>query len=228
MMGSLKISPSLLCMNFLAVGQQICVLNDVADSYHCDVIDNDFAPLFGFSMEMLQQIKAIAAIPLDAHLMVRDVERTTEMVLAAGADVVTVPIEGIANNAFRVFSRVRAAGAKVGVSINPITPLESLQLALPAVDKVTVLMFDPGAAGQRLVDGTLGKVCRLVELRNACGAHFDIELDGSCNRENFRRMACLGADQLVVGRSGLFRLDDDIETAWRKMKEYMIDYESAP
>jgi D-allulose-6-phosphate 3-epimerase len=208
-------------MNVLEVGRQIGILNKLADSYHCDIIDNHYAPWFGLPMEFLLQVKAISSLPIDVHLMVEDVERTTEMLLEVGADVVTIPIERIANNAFRVMARARMAGAKIGIAMNPITPVESIKYVLPTVDKVTVLMFDPGISGQRLVDITLSKVSVLAEVRRVNGYEYDIEVDGSCNKENFKRMLSSGANQFVVGKSGLFGLDHDIDIAWQKMKEYM-------
>jgi D-allulose-6-phosphate 3-epimerase len=220
-MGALKISPSLICMNLLQVERQIMTMNKLANCYHFDLIDNHFAPSFGLPIDFLLQIKGISSIPIDVHLMVEDVETTTETVLRAGADVVTLPIEGIVNNAFRVISRVKQAGVRVGIALNPITPVESLKYVLPLADKITVLMFDPGFAGQKLVNITLDKVSAFAKEREVNGHRYDIEVDGSCNKENYKDMLSAGANQFVVGRSGLFQLDENIETAWQKMKEYM-------
>ena len=210
-------------MNFLEVGRQISVLNKLADSYHCDLIDNKFAPTFGLPTEFIMQVKSISSLPIDVHLMVDDVERTVEMLLQIGVDVITLPVERISSNAFRLIGRIKDAQVRIGVALNPLTSLEDLTYVLPILDKVTVLMFDPGIAGQKLINAMFSKVSALVEARRQNGYGFDIEVDGSCNKQNFKGMSSCGADQFVVGASGLFTLDEDIEIAWRKMKDYMND-----
>lgn len=220
-MRTIKIAPSLICMNLLEVGLQIKALNRLADVYHCDVMDNHCAQWFGLPMEFLRQVKSVATVPMDVHLLADDVEGTAAMVLDVGIDMLTLPVEKLATNGFRVIGRAKAAGVRIGVSLNPFTPLESVRHCLPEVEKVTVMMFDPGKPGQSLVIGMLDKIRALIEVRLATGLDFAIEVDGSCNEANFERMLASGADQFVVGTSGLFRLDADIEVAWQKMKAYM-------
>jgi D-allulose-6-phosphate 3-epimerase len=166
-------------------------------------------------------LKDVSLLPIDVHLMVENVARTADAILGIGVGMITVPIEGISNNAFSLISRIKDSGIKVGVAVNPVTPVNKLQYVLPIVDKVTVLMFDPGVAGQKIVNVTLTKVAALAETRKLNCYSYDIEVDGSCNKENFKKMLGVGATQFVVGASGLFKLDSDIEIAWQKMKEYM-------
>lgn len=220
-MPAIRIAPSLICMNLLEVRQQIAVLNSLADVYHCDVMDNHCARWFGLPIEFLRQLKSVATVPIDVHLLVDDVEGAAESLFEIGVDMLTLPVEKLGTSGFRVMGRARAAGARIGVSLNPFTPLESLRHCLPELEKVTVLMFDPGRPGQTLVNGMFAKVRALVEMRVATGLNFAVEVDGSCNEANFRKMKSAGADQFVVGTSGLFRLDPDIRVAWEKMKAYM-------
>jgi D-allulose-6-phosphate 3-epimerase len=210
-------------MNFLEVGRQIAALNRLADSYHFDIMDCHFANSFGLPLEFLRQIKSVSSLPIDVHLMVEDVERTVQELLNIGVGTITFPIETVSSNAFSLISRVKSAATNVGIAVNPVTPIEHLKYVLPLIDKVTVMTFDPGVSGQKLVEITLTKVTSLVELRKINDYKYDIEVDGSCNKANFKNMFAAGANQFVVGSSGLFRLHNDIEMAWRKMKEYMND-----
>jgi D-allulose-6-phosphate 3-epimerase len=138
---------------------------------------------------------------------------------------ITLPIESLTSNAFRLIKKIKEASIKVGIAINPITPVESLNYVLDVVDKISVLTFDPGVAGQQLVEVTLSKILKLAALKKHNNYLFDIEADGSCNEMNFAKLNKAGITQCVVGTSGLFSLDNDISIGWGKMKNYM-DYES--
>lgn len=223
MVGGMRISPSLICMSFLAVREQILRLNLVADSYHVDICDGHFVPTFGLPLEYLRSIRTIATLPIDVHLMIdpAHIERVVEQLCDIGPDVVTLHVEAVACTAFRVIERLRNAGRRVGIAINPITPLESLRYLMPIVDKVTVLTFDPGMAGQQFIPRMLTKITELAAARDANRHSFDIEADGSCNAGTFAQIRAAGATQCVVGTSGLFSLDSDIERAWAKMETYM-------
>lgn len=208
-------------MDFLEVGKQISALNYLADVYHFDIIDNYFAPSFGLPYEFLLSIKEVVTLPIDVHLMVNNVENISEQLIQIKVDMITLHIESIVSNAFRVIEKIKEAGINVGIAINPITPLENLNYILPIVNKISVLTFDPGFAGQKLVEITLDKVSKLSKIKNDKNYTFNIEVDGSCNERNFSRMRQAGANQFVVGTSGLFSLDRNIEIAWRNMKKYM-------
>jgi D-allulose-6-phosphate 3-epimerase len=219
--GSIKIAPSLLCMDFLHVETQIRILNNRADLYHFDVIDNHFAPTFGLPIEFLTSIQKITTRPIDVHLIVDNVERAVERFVNLGVQAITVHIEGISSCAFRIVKTVKDAGLEIGIAINPVTPLENLFHLLSGIDKVTIMTFDPGMAGQQFVDITLGKIDRLRSVKQKYSYGFDIEVDGSCNEKNFGKVRTAGANQFVVGTSGLFSLDDDLESSWDKMASYM-------
>ncbi len=208
-------------MDFLEVGKQIAALNKLADLYHFDIIDNHFAPAFGLPFEFLVTVKEIATLPIDVHLMSENVEELVERLIQLHVDVITIHIESVASNAFRVIGKIKEAGIRVGIAINPISPLENLNYILAIADKITVMTFDPGIAGQELVEVTLEKVAQVATIKKAQPYFFDIEVDGSCNARNFSRMKAAGANQFVIGTSGLFSLDKDIEIAWEKMRMFI-------
>lgn len=223
MVGGMRISPSLICMSFLAVRDQILKLNSLADSYHVDISDGHFVPAFGLPLEYLHSIKEVATLPIDVHLMIdgAHVERVVAQLSDIRPHVVTMHVEAITCTAFRVIETLKNAGIRIGIAINPVTPIDSLRYLIPMANKITVLTFDPGFAGQRFVPGTLSKIAELAATRAANGRSFDIEVDGSCNASTFAQVRDAGATQCVVGTSGLFSLANDIESAWIKMEAYM-------
>lgn len=208
-------------MDFLEVGKQITALNKLADIYHCDLSDNHLSPTLGLPFEYLISLKKIAALPIDVHLVADNLEKTIEQLLQIEVNSISIHIESITFNAFRIINKIKDAGIKIGIVINPITPIENLKYILSIADKITVMTFDPGMAGQKLVEVCLEKVSKLSEIKKGHGYTFDLEVDGSCNEKNFHRMFDAGANQFVVGASGLFNLDNDIEIAWHKMEKYM-------
>jgi D-allulose-6-phosphate 3-epimerase len=135
----IKIAPSLICLDFLEVGKQIRTLNKLADLYHFDIIDNHFAPAFGLPIELLISLKEIETLPIDVHLMAENVEKIVERLIQLEVDTITIHIESVASNAFRVIGKIKKAGIKVGIAINPISALEHLNYILAIADKITVM-----------------------------------------------------------------------------------------
>ncbi|EET99387.1 LOW QUALITY PROTEIN: ribulose-phosphate 3-epimerase, partial [Enterococcus faecalis T2] len=124
--------------------------------------------------------------------------------------------------AFRLIDQIHNANLKAGIVLNPETPIESIFPYIELLDKITIMTVDPGFAGQRFIEGTLDKIVALRNLREEKGYRYVIEMDGSSNRNSFKRIDAAGPDIYIVGRSGLFGLDEDIEKAWRMMSR---DYE---
>lgn len=124
--------------------------------------------------------------------------------------------------AFRLIDQIHNANLKAGIVLNPETPIESTFPYIELLDKITIMTVDPGFAGQRFIEGTLDKIVALRNLRKEKGYRYVIEMDGSSNRNSFKRIDAAGPDIYIVGRSGLFGLDEDIEKAWKMMSR---DYE---
>ncbi|OSH34679.1 allulose-6-phosphate 3-epimerase [Enterococcus faecalis] len=124
--------------------------------------------------------------------------------------------------AFRLIDQIHNANLKAGIVLNPETPIESIFSYIELLDKITIMTVDPGFAGQRFIEGTLDKIVALRNLREEKGYRYVIEMDGSSNRNSFKRIDAAGPDIYIVGRSGLFGLNEDIEKAWRMMSR---DYE---
>lgn len=211
-------------MDLLDLRAQVEFLDGVADFYHVDIMDGHYVPNITLSPFFIEQLKRVAKLPADAHLMVTRPEAITPACLAAGADSVCFHAETVDARAFRLIDVIKTAGKKVGVVLNPETGPEAARYYLPLVDRVTVMTVDPGFAGQKFVRACLGKIEALRELKAKDGLSFEIEVDGSCNARTFRDLASAGTEIFVVGTSGLFGLDPSLPKAWAMMMEH---FESA-
>ncbi|KGA98654.1 allulose-6-phosphate 3-epimerase [Alkalihalobacillus alcalophilus ATCC 27647 = CGMCC 1.3604] len=214
-----KFSPSLMCMDLSRFKEQVEVLNDKADFYHVDIMDGHFVKNITLSPFFIQELKKITDVPIDAHLMVTNPADFVEMTIDAGADYISLHAETINGNAFRLINQIKEKGKKFGVVLNPATPLESIRHYIQHVDKLTIMTVDPGFAGQKFVEEMIGKIKEAKELKERNGYKYLITIDGSCNKNTFKKLVEAGAEVLIVGSSGLFGLDEDVNIAWDKMMD---------
>jgi ribulose-phosphate 3-epimerase len=179
-----------------------------ADLVHVDVMDGHFVPNLTFGIPVLAALRARTRLPLDVHLMVSKPDRLLDDYLAAGADRLAVHWEATVH-LDRTLGRIRAAGVRAGVALNPATPVELLVDVLDAVDFVLLMSVNPGFAGQAFLPGALGKARRLKEL--AAGRPIEIAMDGGLGPGNLAAAAAAGVDVAVVG-SALFGARDPVAT----------------
>ncbi len=220
-MENVSFSPSLMCMPLLKTEQQIRFLDGKCDSYHVDIMDGHFVPNITLSPTYVKEVSELSSLPFDCHLMVTNPQDYVDELVANGAAMITVHIESINGVAYRLFNRLDSLGVKKGLAINPETSVQELYQLLPHVDKVTVMAVDPGFRGQPFIPDVLDKIKDLATYRSLKDLTFQIEVDGSCNTETFKRYKEAGVDVFVLG-SALFN-QDEIETAWEKMA---VDFEN--
>lgn len=218
-MKKVLISPSLMCMDLLKFKEQIEFLDQHVDYFHIDIMDGHYVPNLTLSPFFVRQVNRIATKPLDCHLMVTKPENYIDDLARAGADMITLHVETISGQAFRLFDKINNLGMKIGLIFNPETSLESAKYYLHKVDKVTVLTVDPGFAGQSFIPEMLQKIEELKQYRQQQQLNYQIEIDGSCNPSTFQSLLNSGADVLIVGSSGLFNNDPDIVKAWQVMQD---------
>lgn len=217
---SIKISPSLMCMDILHVADQIAFLNNKADYYHVDIIDWHYVKNFCLAPFFMDQLKTITDVPMDAHLMVDNVDiDLIDECIKTGAGMVTLPADIIGRRAFRLINNIKDHGRKVGVYINPSMRLEEISLYIHLVDKITIMTVDPGYAGQKFIRESLDKIRQAKELREQNGYAYEIEVDGSCNINTYKELYDAGADVFILGTSGLFNMDKELEKAWEIMAD---------
>jgi len=212
----MKIAPSLMCMDLLKFKEQIEFIDQHADYFHIDIMDGHFVPFF------VGQVKKLASKPLDCHLMVTRPQDYISQLAQAGADFITLHPETINGQAFRLIEEIRRHGMKVGLILNPETPVEAMKYYIHKADKITVMTVDPGFAGQPFIPEMLEKIGELKAWREREGLNYEIEIDGSCNKATYQKLMAAGADVFIVGTSGLFNHAEKIEDAWQIMVEQIL------
>ena len=205
-MNSLRlIAPSILSADFAKLGSEVAEVTKAgADWIHVDVMDGHFVPNITIGPLVVEALRPLTKLPLDCHLMVAHPESWVEPFAKAGADYITVHCEASVN-LDRLLHQIREAGCKVGVSINPGTPLSMIEEVLDLVDLVLVMSVNPGFGGQKFIESTLSKVERLVQLRG--NRKYLIQIDGGIKADNIGRASKAGVNCFVAG-SAIFASQD--------------------
>lgn len=208
---------SLMCMDFLQIKEQMGILNRRSDFYHVDIMDGHFCKNITLSPDFIRTVSRVSELPIDAHLMTEEPNDWLEPVARAGAAYISPHAEAINTDAFRVFHRIRELGCKVGVVLNPATPLSYIQHYLGQLDMLTIMTVDVGYAGQPFIEEMLEKIAEAARLKAENGYRYHIQIDGSCNKETFHKLYRAGAEIFILGSSGLFGLHDHLNTAYDMM-----------
>ncbi|MBE6906898.1 D-allulose 6-phosphate 3-epimerase [Marasmitruncus massiliensis] len=212
-----EFSVSLMCMDFLDIKNQLEILNKRADMYHIDIMDGHFCKNITLSPDFIRAAGRAAKLPMDVHLMTENPNDWLEPVAKAGATYIAPHAETINTDAFRVLARIKELGCKAGVVLNPATPLQAIEHYMGRLDMITIMTVDVGYAGQPFIPEMLDKIAQAKRLREKKGYNYKIQIDGSCNVKTFGRLREAGADVFILGSSGLFGLDADLNTAYDKM-----------
>jgi len=195
----IKISPSILSADFARLGEEARAAEKAgAHMLHVDVMDGHFVPNITIGSPVVASLRKVTELPLDVHLMIEDPDRYIKDFVKAGADILTVHYEASVH-LHRTVQLIRESGIKAGVSLNPATPVGSLEDILYAVDLVLLMSVNPGFGGQEFIPHTLRKITQLREMIGKSGASALIEVDGGVKPENARQVADAGADVLVMG-----------------------------
>ena len=214
---SIKVSPSILAADFGNIERE-CNLIDKsgADWFHLDVMDGVFVPNISFGMPVVKAIRKMTSKPLDVHLMITEPERYIEKFIEIGSDIISFHIEAT-NKLEENINLIKSNNVKVGIAINPDTPIDRLIDIINKIDLVCLMGVFPGFAGQKFIKNTFDRLKELKKLIIDNNSKALIEVDGGVNVDNYMELRSLGADVLVAG-SYIFKSKDYKEVI-KKLKE---------
>jgi ribulose-phosphate 3-epimerase len=204
------IAPSILSADFTRLGEEIRDAEQAgADMIHIDVMDGHFVPNITIGQGVVKEIRKSSGLPFDVHLMIEDPDRYISDFVNAGSDIITVHYEAC-THLHRTIQWIKESGKKAGISINPATPVWSLESILADVDLVLIMSVNPGFGGQSFIPQSIEKIRTLKKMVRDKGLDLIIEVDGGIKLDNAKDVVDAGADALVMG-SGFFNSENYTE-----------------
>ncbi|MEK6604003.1 MAG: ribulose-phosphate 3-epimerase [Nitrospirota bacterium] len=198
-MSRVRIAPSILSSDFAHLADEIAAVEQAgADMVHVDVMDGHFVPNLTIGPPIVEAIRTVTKLPLDVHLMMTNPDDFIGEFAEAGADYLTVHVE-TCPHLHRTIQAIKEKGLKAGVTLNPATPLSSIEAILPDVDLLLIMSVNPGFGGQRFIPGVLDKIRRARVMIRHTGRTILLEVDGGVKADNAGAIVNAGADILVAG-----------------------------
>jgi ribulose-phosphate 3-epimerase len=214
-----KLSASIICADLADLASQVKQLEEAGvDMLHFDVMDGHFVPNLGLGPVVLQHLRKLTLLPIEAHLMMENPERYIERFVEAGADIVAVHVDTI-DDCRETAEQIRGLGASPAIALNPDTPVEQIESFIDLMSQVLVMTVQPGFAGRQLVDGTIGKIARVRATIRKRDLDIDIASDGNVSFENAPLMVSAGANVLICGTSSIFSPDISFSVAVHRLRE---------
>lgn len=194
-----KLAPSILAANFAHLGQDVMEVEKANAEYlHIDVMDGAFVPTISFGAPIIKSLRPISQLVFDVHLMVEDPIRLIDEFIDGGADIITVHAEASVH-LHRTITAIKDRGIKVGVSLNPSTPLCVLDYVLDELDMVLIMSVNPGYGGQSFLPLVIDKIKKLKDMIDSRGLNIDIQVDGGLSPDNVHLVLDAGANVIVAG-----------------------------
>jgi ribulose-phosphate 3-epimerase len=226
MANKIKLAPSILSADFGRLGEQVVEATKAgADYIHVDVMDGHFVPNITIGPTVVAAIQPHTNLPLDVHLMIESPEKYISQFAQAGANIITVHVEAC-NHLHRVIESIKELKCKAGVSLNPSTPLSSIDEILPYVDLVLVMSVNPGFGGQQFIESSVDKIARLRRRLNELKLSAELEVDGGINAEIAPRVVKAGARVLVAG-AAVFNKKESVAQAIKRIRENLRNLENS-
>lgn len=216
------LAPSVLAADFSKLGEEVTkVANAGAKYIHLDVMDGAFVPSISFGMPVIEKLRGCTEAVFDVHMMVEEPGRYVQDMKKVGADLICVHQEACVH-LDRTINQIKEAGCKVGVALNPATPVETLSCILDQVDMFLIMSVNPGFGGQKFIPYAVEKIKKLRGMLDAAGLNTDIQVDGGVTAANVRTLIEAGANVFVAG-SAVFK--NDSEANVKEFLEIFAEYE---
>ena len=216
------LAPSVLAADFSKLGEEVTkVANAGAKYIHLDVMDGAFVPSISFGMPVIEKLRGCTEAVFDVHMMVEEPGRYVQDMKKVGADLICVHQEACVH-LDRTINQIKEAGCKVGVALNPATPVETLSCILDQVDMFLIMSVNPGFGGQKFIPYAVEKIKKLRGILDAAGLDTDIQVDGGVTAANVRTLIEAGANVFVAG-SAVFK--NDSEANVKEFLEIFAEYE---
>ena len=206
----LKLAPSILSADFGHLAEDVKKIEEGgADYIHVDVMDGHFVPNISFGAPVMKCLNGKTELPYDVHLMIENPDMYIDDFVTPQTEYITVHQEACVH-LHRTIQNIKSKGVKAGVSINPATPVSTLECILPDVDLVLIMSVNPGFGGQKFIPGALEKVRELAEIKRAKNLDFVIEIDGGITLDNISEVMEAGVEMAVAG-SAVFKADNVVQ-----------------
>ncbi|MBS1339479.1 MAG: ribulose-phosphate 3-epimerase, partial [Lachnospira sp.] len=200
------LSPSILSADFTRLGEEIETIDNAGAEYiHVDVMDGMFVPSISYGMPVIKSIRKSTGKVFDVNLMISEPIRYIADFAASGADMITVHVEAC-SDVVATIEKIREYKLKVGITLNPDTPVSAIKPYLNRVDMVLIMSVNPGFGGQKFITSSVDKIKEVKRLRDELNLSYDIEVDGGINIDNLATVLEAGANVIVAG-SAIFRGD---------------------
>lgn len=213
----IKIVPSILSADFARLGEQVRAAEAAgADGIQIDVMDGHFVPNITVGPLVVEAVRRVTRLPLEAHLMIENPDRYVNDFATAGADLIIVHQE-VTPHLQRIVQQIKDLGKRAGVALNPATPSIVLEEILECLDLVLVMTVNPGFGGQEFIPGTLPKIQRVRQMMAQRGLPCDLEVDGGIHAVTAPLVVAAGANVLVVGKA-IFGDGEGVAAAMRRLR----------
>lgn len=202
--GTVEISPSILSADFSKLAEEIAEVEAAGvKMLHLDIMDGHFVPNITFGPPVVAKLRKCTDLVLDTHLMITDPEKYAPRFIEAGSDHITFHIETVTEPE-KFIEYLHGLGVTCGVTLNPETPVETIERVAPLCDMVLVMTVHPGFGGQKFMDEAARKCTRI---REVAGPDVRIEVDGGIDAVTTPTVLSYGADTLVAGNAIFGRPD---------------------
>jgi ribulose-phosphate 3-epimerase len=214
---AVKLAPSILAADFAHLGDQVAEAELAgADRIHVDVMDGHFVPNLSMGAPIINSLRRVTRLPLEAHLMISNPDAFVEEFAQAGTDAFLVHWEGN-NDLSRTVQRIKALGKRVGVAINPATSASVLEEIMQDIDQVLVMTVNPGFGHQHFLHTTLPKITRARQMIDRIKPRCGLEVDGGVDATTAPLAVAAGADVLVAG-SAIFNDSESVTAAMNRLR----------